>query len=101
GFLFLVSGLKTVGADVTGILASASVVGLAVGFGAQKLTKDLITGFFLLMEDQYAVGEYVTLGVGAADGSDGGAVTGVVGGLGMRITPVQGDGGRRNSVAAA
>jgi hypothetical protein len=99
GFLFLVSGLRTVGADVTGILASASVVGLAVGFGAQKLTKDLITGFFLLLEDQYAVGDYVTLGVGAADGSAGGTVTGVVEELGMRITRLRDDEGRLNIVS--
>jgi small conductance mechanosensitive channel len=84
GFFFVVSALKTLGADVTGIIASASVVGLAVGFGAQKLAKDLITGFFILLEDQYAVGDYVTIGT----------VTGTVEELGMRITRIRDDEGK-------
>jgi small conductance mechanosensitive channel len=60
------------------------VAGLAVGFGAQKLVKDVITGFFLLLEDQYAVGDYVTIGT----------VTGTVEELGMRITRLRDDDGR-------
>jgi small conductance mechanosensitive channel len=84
GFLFAVSTIKTVGADATGILASASVLGLAIGFGAQKLAKDLITGFFILLEDQYAVGDYVTIGT----------VTGAVEELGMRTTRIRDDEGK-------
>ncbi|OEH86940.1 mechanosensitive ion channel protein MscS [Desulfuribacillus stibiiarsenatis] len=48
--------------EVTPILAGAGVVGLAVGFGAQSLVKDVITGFFILFEDQFAVGDFVKVG---------------------------------------
>lgn len=44
------------------VLASAGVVGLAVGFGAQSLVKDIISGFFILFEDQYGVGDVVKIG---------------------------------------
>lgn len=42
-------------------LTLASIGGVALGFGAQSLVKDLINGFFILFEDQYAVGDYITL----------------------------------------
>lgn len=54
--------LSEIGINVTPILASAGIVGLAVGFGAQSLVKDVITGFFILLEDQYGVGDAVTIG---------------------------------------
>lgn len=84
GFIFLVSALGTIGFNVAGVLGTAGVAGLAVGFGAQKLVKDVISGFFLLLEDQYAVGDYVTVG----------SVSGVVEELGMRITRLRDDQGR-------
>ena len=43
-------------------LTFAGIGGFAVGFGAQALVKDLINGFFILFEDQYGVGDYVTIG---------------------------------------
>ncbi|MGE5590263.1 MAG: mechanosensitive ion channel family protein [Bacillota bacterium] len=58
------------------ILASAGVVGLAVGFGAQSLVKDIIAGFFILYEDQFAVGDYITTGT----------YSGVAEDIGLRIT---------------
>jgi len=48
--------------DVKGIIAGAGVIGLAVGFGAQSLVKDIITGFFIIFEDQFSVGDYVKIG---------------------------------------
>ena len=48
--------------DVTGILAGAGVLGFAVGFGAQSLVKDIISGFFIIFEDQFSVGDYVQIG---------------------------------------
>lgn len=48
--------------DVKGIIAGAGVIGLAVGFGAQSLVKDVITGFFIIFEDQFSVGDYVKIG---------------------------------------
>jgi small conductance mechanosensitive channel len=83
-FIFLVTALSTMGVNVAGIVGTASVAGLAFGFGAQKLAKDVITGFFLLLEDQYVVGDYVTIGT----------VTGTVEEMGMRITRIRDDEGK-------
>jgi small conductance mechanosensitive channel len=49
--------LSEVGVNITPLLAGAGVVGLAVGFGSQKLVQDVITGWFILMEDTLAVGD--------------------------------------------
>jgi moderate conductance mechanosensitive channel len=54
--------LAELGINIAPLLAGAGVVGLAVGFGAQSLVKDLITGVFILMEDSIAVGDVATLG---------------------------------------
>jgi len=54
--------LRRLGIDVTPIIASAGVVGLAVAFGAQTLIKDFLSGFFILLENQYRVGDVVDLG---------------------------------------
>lgn len=48
--------------DVKGLIAGAGVLGLAIGFGAQSLVKDVITGFFIIFEDQFSVGDYVKIG---------------------------------------
>lgn len=53
----LVIALDQVGLDVTPILAGAGIVGLAVGFGAQNIVRDLISGFFMVLEDQVRVGD--------------------------------------------
>ncbi len=54
--------LGQVGVQIGPIIAAAGVVGLAVGFGAQNLVQDVISGFFLLLEDQVRVGDVVVLG---------------------------------------
>src|SRR6202011_3465515 len=51
-----------VGVDIPPLLAGAGVVGLAIGFGSQALVKDIITGLFILLEDQIAVGDIVDVG---------------------------------------
>ncbi len=58
--LFLV--LAELGVDLAPLLAGAGVAGLAIGFGAQSLVKDFFSGIFILLEDQYAVGDIVDLG---------------------------------------
>ena len=58
----LVIILSHIGIDITPLLAGAGVVGLAIGFGSQALVKDIITGLFILMEDQLAVGDIVDVG---------------------------------------
>jgi moderate conductance mechanosensitive channel len=54
--------LSQLGINIAPLLAGAGVIGLAVGFGSQALVKDVITGLFILMEDQIAVGDIVDLG---------------------------------------
>ena len=54
--------LSSIGVDIGPLLAGAGVVGLAVGFGAQKLVSDMFSGFFYLLDDAFRVGEYVTAG---------------------------------------
>jgi len=51
--------LREIGLDITPLLAGAGVAGLAIGFGAQSLIKDVIAGFFILMEDQFHVGDVI------------------------------------------
>jgi small conductance mechanosensitive channel len=65
GMVAIIMVLGQLGLRIGPILASVGIVGLAVGFGAQSLVKDVISGFFLLMENQYRVGDVVrTAGVG-------------------------------------
>ena len=50
------------GVDLAPLLAGAGIAGIAVGFGAQSLVKDFLAGFFILLEDQYGVGDVINLG---------------------------------------
>src|SRR5258708_8214241 len=63
----------------TPILAGASIVGLAVGLGAQSLVTDVVSGFFILFESQYLVGDYVQIG----------DATGTVEAVGIRVTQLR------------
>ena len=60
-FVAMLEILKYVGLDLAPLLASAGIAGLAIGFGAQTLVKDFINGFFVLLEDQYNIGDKVQL----------------------------------------
>ncbi len=80
--------LDTLGVPMTSIVATAGIGGLAVGFGAQNLIKDIITGFFLLLEDQISIGDYVTIE----------GISGTVVGIGMRVTTIQGIAGELNII---
>ncbi len=75
-FVFGVTLLKALGFDIMPFITTASVIGLAVGFGSQKLVKDVISGFFIVVDDLYIVGETVTIG----------GTTGRVLEMGMRVT---------------
>ncbi len=64
-FVYIVASfmiLKEVGVDIAPLLAGVGIAGLAIGFGAQTLVKDFLTGFFILMENQYRVGDVVKIG---------------------------------------
>lgn len=53
--------LRELGLDITPLLAGAGIIGLAVGFGAQELVRDVISGFFMLLENQLRVGDIVRI----------------------------------------
>ncbi|UII55954.1 mechanosensitive ion channel family protein [Cytobacillus spongiae] len=61
-FIALMMVLSVLTIDVKALLAGAGIVGLAVGFGAQNLVRDIITGFFIIFEDQFSVGDYIRIG---------------------------------------
>lgn len=76
--------LDLFGVDIRPILAGAGIIGLAVGFGAQSLVKDFVSGLFILIENQYSVGDKVKLG----------SAEGVVKKITMRSTVLETDGGK-------
>ena len=57
--IFLLLALGNIGVDTTPLLAGAGIVGLAIGFGAQKLVSDVVSGVFFLIDDAFRTGEYV------------------------------------------
>lgn len=61
-FIMLMLILGEIGVELGPLLAGAGVLGLAIGFGAQSLVKDVITGFFIILEDQFAVGDVIQTG---------------------------------------
>lgn len=78
-FLTVLLVLDQLGFDLRPVLVSAGVLGLAIGFGAQSLVRDIITGFFIIFEDQFAVGDAVTIN----------AFSGTVTEIGLRITKLK------------
>ena len=78
-FMGIVISLELFSINTTSIIATAGIGGLAIGFGAQSLVKDIITGFFILLEDQYTIGDYIQI-----NDKDG-----VVEELGLRVTKVR------------
>jgi small-conductance mechanosensitive channel len=69
--------LAVVGLNIGPILASAGILGVALGFGSQTLVKDFLSGIFLIFEDQYGVGDVVDMGDG---------LSGTVEGVSLRVT---------------
>jgi moderate conductance mechanosensitive channel len=71
--------LSEVGVNIAPIIASAGVVGLALGFGAQSLVKDFLSGIFMIFEDQYGVGDVI----------DAGEAIGTVEAVSLRVTRIR------------
>ncbi|TLS37711.1 mechanosensitive ion channel family protein [Pseudalkalibacillus caeni] len=88
--IFIVVGIifSTLGLNIGTLIAGAGIVGLAIGFGAQGLVSDIVTGFFILLEKQMDVGDYVT-----AAGYDG-----IVEEVGLRTTQIRGFDGTLNYI---
>lgn len=80
----LVLALEQLGFDLTAVIAGAGVVGLAIGFGAQELVKDVIAGFFLIFDEVIEAGDWI----------DVDKVSGEVQEVGLRVTKVRSFDGR-------
>lgn len=87
-FSAIIAILSIMGIKVAGLLAGAGIVGLAVGFGAQSLVKDVITGFFIIFEDQFGVGDYIKIT----------STEGTVLEIGLRTTKIKGASGEINII---
>ncbi len=68
--------VSELGYDIAPLIASAGIIGVALGFGSQSLVKDFLSGVFLILEDQYGVGDVV----------DAGSATGEIEAVGLRVT---------------
>ncbi|MBV2151515.1 mechanosensitive ion channel family protein [Kitasatospora sp. SUK 42] len=75
--------LSALGVNLAPLLASAGVAGVAIGFGARNLVTDFLSGVFMIMEDQYGVGDEIDTGV----------ATGTVLEVGLRVTKLRGSNG--------
>ena len=84
-FSAIIAVLSVMNIKVAGLLAGAGIAGLAIGFGAQSLVKDVITGFFIIFEDQFGVGDYIKLNI----------AEGTVVEIGLRTTKIKGNTGEQ------
>lgn len=82
-FIAIVAILGEFNINASAIIASAGIVGLAIGFGAKDLVSDVVTGFFVLMENQINVGERVTVN----------GFSGIVEDVGLRVLRIRADNG--------
>jgi moderate conductance mechanosensitive channel len=71
--------IATLGYNIAPLIASAGILGVALGFGAQSLVKDFLSGIFMILEDQYGVGDAVDLG----------EASGTVEAVGLRVTRIR------------
>ena len=82
-FSAIMAILSAVNIQIAGLIAGAGIASVAIAFGAQNLVKDVITGFFIILEDQFSVGDYVKIG----------ASEGTVMEIGLRTTKLKGSTG--------
>lgn len=87
-FILVATLFNIFGLSVASLIAGAGIVGLAIGFGAQGLVSDVVTGFFLLLEKQLDVNDYVTVG----------SLDGIVEGVGLRTTQIRSFDGTLNYI---
>jgi small-conductance mechanosensitive channel len=80
GVIAFFVALGTIGINLTPLLAGATVVGATIGFGAQSMVRDLLAGFLLIIEDQFDIGDSLTIGT----------TSGTVEDLSLRVTRLRG-----------
>lgn len=79
-FIAIIMILGEMGINTASIIATAGIGGIAIGFGAQDLVKDIIKGFFIIFEDQYGVGDFIKIE----------EISGTVEEIGLRVTKLRG-----------
>lgn len=89
GLIAFVMIISELGVNIAPLLASAGVAGVALAFGAQSIVQDAFSGIFILVEDQYGVGDRVELGTAGVV-----LAAGVVESVALRITTVRDDDGK-------
>lgn len=87
-FFYLYATLSTIGVPVGTLIAGAGILSLALGLGAQGFVNDLVTGTFILIEQQFDVGDIVTIGT----------ITGTISAVGLRTTQVRSADGTLNFI---
>lgn len=87
-FILVTTIFNIFGLSVASLIAGAGIIGLAIGFGAQGLVSDVVTGFFLLLEKQLDVNDYVTVG----------SMDGIVEAVGLRTTKIRSFDGTLNYI---
>jgi len=87
-FILVTTIFNIFGLSVASLIAGAGIIGLAIGFGAQGLVSDVVTGFFLLLEKQLDVNDYVTVG----------SIDGIVEVVGLRTTKIRSFDGTLNYI---
>ncbi len=83
-FIAAIMALELIGLQTAPLVATAGLASFALGFGAQNLVRDVLTGFFIIFEDQYDIGDHVSLA----------GVTGLVEEMGLRVTKIRDFGGQ-------
>ncbi|MDY7016506.1 MAG: mechanosensitive ion channel family protein, partial [Cyanobacteriota bacterium] len=84
----LILALETLQIPIAPVLASVGIIGLALSLGSQSFVKDVVNGSLILLEDQYAVGDYI----------DVAGAEGIVENMNLRITQIRGAGGRLTTI---
>lgn len=87
-FSAIVGVLSALNIQVAGLLAGAGIASVAIAFGAQSLVKDVISGFFIIFEDQFGVGDYIKLNT----------AEGTVVEIGLRTTKITGPSGEQHII---
>lgn len=87
-FSAILAVLSVLNINIAGLLAGAGIAGLAIGFGAQSLVKDVISGFFIIFEDQFGVGDQIKLN----------SAEGTVVEIGLRTTKIRGSSGEQHII---
>lgn len=87
-FIMFITVLQQFGVNVTALLASAGILGLAISFGSQNLVRDVIAGIFIILENQYMVGDQVQIA----------GIKGKIENMSLRLTVIKDEAGTTHTI---